>query len=62
LFYEALKKVIVENPGQLIHEADVRDYILSKKTSTLADSTLVPVAQKYGKLAEDISDYILKTS
>ena len=61
MFYQALKKVIAENPGTLIHEQYVRDYIISKKTSSLADSTLIPTAEKYGKLAEDISDYVLKT-
>ncbi|EPG8405036.1 hypothetical protein RAH17_17000 [Klebsiella pneumoniae] len=61
LFYLALKKVIAENPGVLIHEQYVRDYILSKKVSTLADGTLIPTAQKYGQLAENISDYLLNT-
>ncbi|MFO3743666.1 hypothetical protein AAHE14_21535 [Raoultella ornithinolytica] len=61
LFYLALKKVIEENPGVLIHEQYVRDYILNKKVSTLADDTLKPTAKKYGKLAEDISDYVLNT-
>ncbi|MFV8984073.1 hypothetical protein [Serratia fonticola] len=61
LFHHALKKVISENPGSLLNEADVRDYILTKKTTTLADSTLIPTAKKYGKLAEDISDYIINT-
>ncbi len=61
LFYLALKKVIAENPGVLIHEQYVRDYILSKKVSTLADGTLIPTAQKYGLLAENISDYLLNT-
>ncbi|HBR7455536.1 TPA: hypothetical protein ACXPYB_002210 [Klebsiella pneumoniae] len=61
LFFLALKKVIAENPGVLIHEQYVRDYILSKKVSTLADGTLIPTAQKYGQLAENISDYLLNT-
>lgn len=61
LFYLALKKVITENPGVLIHEQYVRDYILNKKVSTLADSTLKQAANKYGKLAEDVSDYVLNT-
>lgn len=61
LFYLALKKVIAENPGVLIHEQYVRDYILSKKVSTLADGTLIPTAKKYGQLAENISDYLLNT-
>lgn len=32
LFYLALKKIIAENPGVLIHEQYVRDYILNKKS------------------------------
>ncbi|EMX8465456.1 hypothetical protein [Serratia ureilytica] len=61
MFYQALKKVIAENPGVLIHEHYVRDYILTQKNTTLANSTLITTAEKYGKLAEDISEYILKT-
>ncbi|MFM8117944.1 hypothetical protein PU695_09490 [Klebsiella pneumoniae] len=61
LFYLALEKVIAENPGVLIHQQYVRDYILTKKVSTLADGTLIATAQKYGLLAENISDYLLNT-
>lgn len=61
LFHKCLKKVISENNGYMIQAQDVRDYIISNCANELDVNYLKSEAERYGQIAEDISEYIEDT-
>lgn len=62
IFYKAVKSIIDNNPGSLLHENEITNYITISQQGKIAADYLSVSAKKYGEKAELISDYVLKTN